>query len=924
MDEMRQEDIDRLSQTMPIPKGKKGHFLGRRTWFAVIALAAVGVLFMPPAASAGLTIGGTIAFIFAMAAYYLASFVGQLLLILVGALIYIAQYNGFVTAAPVANGWTIVRDIANMFFIVALLLIAFGTMLGLGGNYDYKNALPRFVIMAILVNFSRTICGLIIDFAQVVMLTFVNGFKEAAGGNFVDAFQITQLMQMDQPGEQPDFQWSVTLSMILALAFVCVASVVIVIMIAVLVVRIVYLWLLIVMSPLAFLASTIPVSKAKGFYSEWWDKFNNQVVVGPFLAFFLWLSLISVASGGIATEGFPSGGPGTGETAGEEANAAFSNIGAQGIQQFIIAIGLMLGGVAMAQQMSGAAVNMGKGLAKGAGKLAWRGAKLAGKASAYGVGRIPVGPKDLKTGRRMNLASMGTAASERFKQTGLYQAFSKEGRATTQTQREISALRAMGMKDAADMKQMSLIKGKAESMGKKFSSEQLRKTSTDDRASQFDRQASLVALAERADSSLWGKGAMVGKMVEAAGGTGDLEQMIRLQMKKHGDKDALMKDESDVNRYMASLTTRQKANEMNGIDKFVEVDENGVMNNTQSIAKLKSIERADVDSDQFSGALKKQIQDALLLAAQTAEVKGDTALKNELGAKYDELFKQTAPDGTTTGHFYSANNDARGKELYSAMEAKLAGKRAGKARESRLEERSVDLSVQRQLGSSSDSRGRAQSAYDNIKNIRADLAGGADLTPQIQNQIGQQLQQLITAAQGVSVRDASGKMLTGEDALSQTRIYRDLKAASTAPNSSQAIKYLDSASVSAGSSIRTWRMSPERRGSYYEAADMGARGLTRAKNTAGRLTSAATDSERRREAKRLAAQAKGVTSLMIGPIAGRTGGKGGVLPTEVQEQLKQLRDTAKSVKRMKVFDEANMSVIKGMQDMMDDIQKQLM
>src|SRR5688572_16403838 len=85
--------------------------------------------------------------------------VGNLLPIIVGALIWVAQYNGFVTSAPVANGWGIVRDVTNMFFILVLLVIAFGTILGVDA-YSYRNKmLSRLLIMAVVVNFSRTICG---------------------------------------------------------------------------------------------------------------------------------------------------------------------------------------------------------------------------------------------------------------------------------------------------------------------------------------------------------------------------------------------------------------------------------------------------------------------------------------------------------------------------------------------------------------------------------------------------------------------------------------------------------------------------------------------------------------------------------------------------------------------------------------------
>src|SRR3989344_6014951 len=114
------------------------------------------------------------------------SLIGLLALQMVNLLIKIAQFNNFVDFAPVVTGWTIIRDVVNMPFIVMLLVIAISTILGYEA-YSYRRLLPRLVLMAVLINFSRTIIGLLIDVGQIFMLTFVNAFSGAAGGNFVNA-----------------------------------------------------------------------------------------------------------------------------------------------------------------------------------------------------------------------------------------------------------------------------------------------------------------------------------------------------------------------------------------------------------------------------------------------------------------------------------------------------------------------------------------------------------------------------------------------------------------------------------------------------------------------------------------------------------------------------------------------------------------
>lgn len=300
-------------------------------------------------------------------------FLGQLLLNVVSILIWVAQYNDFVNAAPVATGWIIVRDITNMFFIIVLLIIAFGTMLGVD-QYSYRNkVLSRFLIMAIVVNFSRTITGLLIDFAQVVMLTFVNGFKEAAGGNFIDALKIGDVMQIAAAGGETDTS-DVVIGFMIALAMIGMSLFLMIIMLTVFVVRIIYLWLLIILSPLAFFLKAVPSPAAQSYYAEWWKMFTQQVIVGPVLAFFLWLSLVSISTGKL-TEGF-KGSAATGESLNPATSAVFN---ADTLQEFVIAFALLLGGTMMAQRLSPQVAGKVGGAMKGAIKSGLkRGARMTG------------------------------------------------------------------------------------------------------------------------------------------------------------------------------------------------------------------------------------------------------------------------------------------------------------------------------------------------------------------------------------------------------------------------------------------------------------------------------------------------------------------------------------------------------------------
>ena len=63
--------------------------------------------------------------------FWLIQMLSRLLVVVINIMVAVAQYNNFLGATAVVKGWTIVRDISNMFFIVVQLIISFGTILRL-------------------------------------------------------------------------------------------------------------------------------------------------------------------------------------------------------------------------------------------------------------------------------------------------------------------------------------------------------------------------------------------------------------------------------------------------------------------------------------------------------------------------------------------------------------------------------------------------------------------------------------------------------------------------------------------------------------------------------------------------------------------------------------------------------------------------
>src|SRR3989344_5831535 len=101
----------------------------------------------------------------------------QLLNLMIVVLIQVSSYNNFADADIVTIGWTTLRDLSNMFFVLILLIIAISTILK-WQQVNYKQNLRRLILMALLINFSKTIVIFFIDFSQVITLTFVSAVKD--------------------------------------------------------------------------------------------------------------------------------------------------------------------------------------------------------------------------------------------------------------------------------------------------------------------------------------------------------------------------------------------------------------------------------------------------------------------------------------------------------------------------------------------------------------------------------------------------------------------------------------------------------------------------------------------------------------------------------------------------------------------------
>lgn len=83
--------------------------------------------------------------------------------------------------------WNLMRSIANVAFIIVFLIIIYSQLSNLGvTNYGIKKLLPRLIIAAVLVNVSYYICALAIDLSNVIGYS-MQGFFESLRTNLFNS-----------------------------------------------------------------------------------------------------------------------------------------------------------------------------------------------------------------------------------------------------------------------------------------------------------------------------------------------------------------------------------------------------------------------------------------------------------------------------------------------------------------------------------------------------------------------------------------------------------------------------------------------------------------------------------------------------------------------------------------------------------------
>ena len=387
--------------------------------------------------SNNVTIGEIIARMFAWLLYYVAVGLGWILMLIVSVMLKIATYNNFLREGMVQTGWQIVRDICNNFFIILLLITAISTMLRQGEFKDWRGMLPKILVAAVVINFSLLMCGIFIDVSQIFTLTFASPLNSITGYNVIlAAMGIPSGMQLSKLLSAKENSLETTsrvdpIDLIAALFYAIVTTfVTIVVIIAVTVIlayRIVWLWFLIILSPLPILLQIF--KKGANYASQWWSEFTKYLIVGPVVMFFLYLSfmamgqmdntgyggnssnILNVDTGKWEGEATIGNNSNVTVTAGSDTVSLSNAASPDGLINFLVIVGLMVGSLIMAQKMGvGGSKFAGQSLGwlQKQGKR-WSGFNLA-KAAPKAIGTAV----DDKLGARQKLYGAAFAAGGKF------------------------------------------------------------------------------------------------------------------------------------------------------------------------------------------------------------------------------------------------------------------------------------------------------------------------------------------------------------------------------------------------------------------------------------------------------------------------------------------------------------------------------
>jgi hypothetical protein len=188
--------------------------------------------------------------------------------------------------AVVTVGWRVIRDLCNMFFILAFIVMSLATILRVE-SYNYKHVLRNLILGALFINFSQVIAVTIMDAVNFLALTFKPEGLSQVYGTLMRITDVTSAKVAFDGG------WMAGLADgIGKIVYACVALATFVALAGLFVVRLVGLYVLIIFSPIAYAGMVL--HQTEKYSHEWWHKFVEYLIWAPVAMFMLKLNIFVV------------------------------------------------------------------------------------------------------------------------------------------------------------------------------------------------------------------------------------------------------------------------------------------------------------------------------------------------------------------------------------------------------------------------------------------------------------------------------------------------------------------------------------------------------------------------------------------------------------------------------------------------------
>ena len=187
--------------------------------------------------------------------------------------------------------WVIMRNISNVAFIVAFLVIIYSQLTSVGiSNYGVKKMLPRLVIAAVLVNLSFTFCAVLLDLSNIAGYAFQDAFMgikntiSTVGENTGVGWTWSEVIMLILSNGAFAAGAAYTISLgseLLPLALSALVGIGLVLLLVLLIMaaRQALIVILIIISPLAFVCYLLPGTEK--WFKKWKDLFLTMLVFFP-------------------------------------------------------------------------------------------------------------------------------------------------------------------------------------------------------------------------------------------------------------------------------------------------------------------------------------------------------------------------------------------------------------------------------------------------------------------------------------------------------------------------------------------------------------------------------------------------------------------------------------------------------------------